>query len=85
MYDYLLHEHDIGIFKKLLFSENKRGLRPLELASEVGAYGLVSRIFQTDDIYKKQGNFLGCFKETLYDVTEYETTRKTIYDFIVIV
>ncbi|CAD5113043.1 DgyrCDS2240 [Dimorphilus gyrociliatus] len=79
VYNYLLQEFDIAILAKLFMSENKQGLRPVELAAKVGAYKVLLRFFETNGVYRKSCKFLGYYQEILYDITDYETTRKTIY------
>lgn len=63
-------------WKRLLFTENEAGLRPLELAAKFGTFTLFERIINTEGVYKTYlGNF-GLFHTAFYDMSEYEFSGK---------
>ena len=58
--------------KAMLFQEDNNGLRPLELAARLSAFGIFERIFNTKGIYRFPKWRDGKHIFNLHDVTEYE-------------
>jgi hypothetical protein len=72
-------EHFPGVDDRrcLLHAQTRDGLRPVELASKLGQYGLLSAIFETGGVYKINEEQKGPFREIWYNVEDYhiEGTR----------
>ena len=60
-------------YKKLLLAENADGLRPMELASHLGAFNLFEFYFDTPDLYISREEDLILYKIQHFDITEYVT------------
>ncbi len=58
---------------KLLFYENRDGLRPMEMAANLGCITLYEAIHLTPDVFVTKIIDKGSFKEEWIDITEYET------------
>ena len=61
------------IYSKLLLAENSDGLRPLELASHVGAFALFRFYFDTKGLYITREDDHALYKIQYFDITEYIT------------
>ena len=59
--------------KTMLFQEDKNGLRPLELAARLSAFGIFERIFNMKGVYRFPKWRDGQHIFTCFDVTDYET------------
>ena len=64
--------------KEVLHAENEEGLRPLEEASRLAAFGMFRAIFETDGVYRKTEALDSIYMIEKYDVSEYETTRRAV-------
>ena len=64
---------DIELRRQLILSENKNGRRPLELATELGAFTMARKILSVDGVYRFPRFSPSLRLEVLYDVTDYET------------
>ena len=62
-----------GVYQKLLLAENGDGLRPLELASHLGAFSLFMFFFNTPGIYITKEEDCVLYKLQYFDITEYTT------------
>ena len=72
-YGRLLQLLSASTFEKLLLTENKGHLRPLELASKVLTLRLYNAILQTPGIYLAKVEKHGPLIHKWYDLTEYES------------
>lgn len=59
--------------RKLLITENKYGLRPLELAIYLSCIQFFNVIFETESLYKTRVERIGVQEYSWYDITDYET------------
>ena len=59
------------VYHKLLLAENADGLRPLELASHLGAFGVFMFFFNTPGIYITKEDDHILYKVQYFDITEY--------------
>ena len=59
--------------RQLFLTENKNGRRPLELATELGAFTMSRKILSVDGVYRFPGPLPLFRREVWYDVTDYET------------
>ena len=73
LYKFLNEKLDRMSMTKLLMSENEKGIRPLEMAGQLGMLGLFRAIFETKDVYLAKVEICGLFYHKLYDITEYES------------
>ena len=71
VYDIITQRCDMEM-KTLLFTENERGLRPLELAAHMDTFVLFNRILKTDGVYRFHMWSEGLHHYVCYDVTDYE-------------
>ena len=67
---------DRNRMKSLLIQENNLGLRPVEMAAQLGTFGLFHCIFETKEIYLIKAEIHGLFCYKLYDITEYESVTE---------
>ena len=58
-------------FKQILLTENKDGLRPLELAAHLGTFIIFRNLFETNNLYMSKTQDLGFYSVQHYDITEY--------------
>ena len=61
------------VYQKLLLAENSDRLRPLELASHLGAFSLFMFFFNTPGIYITKEEDCVLYKLQYFDITEYTT------------
>ena len=59
--------------KRLFFSENLEGMRPLELACQLGLFCMTKKILSVDGVYRFPRPTPSLCREVWYDVTDYET------------
>ena len=71
--DYLNSELDRKTMMTLLMAENSGGVRPLEMAAQLGVFGIFRSIFETGDIYLVKVETYGLFNYKMYDITECES------------
>ena len=71
-YSYVEKLLDKGTLKELLFSENHHNYRPLELAARLGAFRLLTAIYETKEIYVFPENINWLYSVNWYDVSDYE-------------
>jgi hypothetical protein len=62
--------------KRVLYSEDSDGFRPIELAAKLGTFLLLSEILETECVYKTIKYSTGTYKRVRYDLTEYDIDRK---------
>ena len=58
-------------FKRILLTENKDRLRPLELAAHLGTFIIFRNLFETNSLYMAKTQDLGFYSLQHYDITEY--------------
>ena len=64
---------DSEVYRKLLLHENPDGLRPLELASHLGAFTLSRFYLETKDLYITREDDYALYKIQYFEITEYVT------------
>ncbi len=72
MYKRLVVLLKFPVLEKLLMHENMDGLRPLEMAANLGCLSLYECIHFTPGVYLVKTVEKGCFREDWIDITEYE-------------
>ena len=73
LYNTFVHQISLEEKKKLLLSENKDNLRPLELAAQLNEYAIQECILQTRGVYAHSKGYFGVHELVYYDVTDYES------------
>ena len=58
--------------RKLFFSEDQKGMRPLELACDLGTFPMIKRILTVDGVYRFPRSTPSLRRYVWYDVTDYE-------------
>ena len=77
LYRFLNEQLDRMSMRVLLMSENEKGIRPLEMAGQLGVFGLFRVMFETKDVYLAKVETCGLFYHKLYDITEYESITQS--------
>ena len=70
-FETLMMHTDTDSRLKLLYQENKQGLRPLELAAKFGCWNMMEEIYSVDNIYLKNKEILTPLTLQHHSVTEY--------------
>ena len=63
-------------FRCVILTENRDGLRPLELAAHLGTFIMFTSIFETEDIYLSKTQELNFHTVQYYDITDYVTGKR---------
>ena len=74
-YELLKSLLDAKALHQLLMDENADGVRPVELASHVGCFGLFQAIFETEGVYLTRQETHSFYDVQWFDVTDYESTK----------
>jgi hypothetical protein len=72
LYQWFIELISNDVKRKILGSENKRGLRPLELAAEHGFFKLFRTILETKSVYLVDEEEIGALTYQRFDITDYE-------------
>ena len=63
-------------YNKLLLTDNKDGLRPLELASHLGTFSVYQFLLETEGVYKNKIRDFEVFSIQYFDITDYVTGKR---------
>ena len=63
---------DTEKLRAMFFSEDQKGMRPLELACDLGTFPMIKRILSVDGVYRFPRSTPSLCREVWYDVTDYE-------------
>ncbi|XP_064634998.1 uncharacterized protein LOC135492440 [Lineus longissimus] len=66
---------DVTTLQSVLMSENSDHMRPLELATRLGTYGLFRAFLETTGVYKKEVASIGIHSRVKYNLLEYEQLK----------
>ena len=76
IFDWLVEHLKPEVTRKLLLSENDRGLRPVEYAAKRGLLMLLDRMMSTKGVYVMREEIKGSTSYMWHDVTEYSNGER---------